>query len=211
MPGPPPSGYPPAGPPPPSFPPGAPGGYPPAGYPPQYPPGPAGGYPPAGYPQGAGYGGPPFAGFGARLGASIIDGLVTAIPFALAFIALAAGPKKPRRFCTVNGELATCTPPTAATIAICLAIGLVGLVFLIWYHIFLLGKTGQTWGRKALNIKVVDKATGTPIGAGRAFVRWLVASVASGNVCLLGYLWMLWDNEKQTWHDKVANSYVIRT
>jgi uncharacterized RDD family membrane protein YckC len=26
---------------------------------------------------------------------------------------------------------------------------------------------------------------------------------------LLGYLWMLWDKERQTWHDKFANSVVV--
>jgi uncharacterized RDD family membrane protein YckC len=25
----------------------------------------------------------------------------------------------------------------------------------------------------------------------------------------IGYLWMLWDREKQTWHDKVARSVVV--
>ncbi|MFM8387932.1 MAG: RDD family protein, partial [Actinomycetota bacterium] len=25
---------------------------------------------------------------------------------------------------------------------------------------------------------------------------------------LLGYLWMLWDSEKQTWHDKMVSSVV---
>jgi uncharacterized RDD family membrane protein YckC len=28
-------------------------------------------------------------------------------------------------------------------------------------------------------------------------------------VFLLGYSWMLWDSEKQTWHDKAANSVVV--
>jgi hypothetical protein len=27
--------------------------------------------------------------------------------------------------------------------------------------------------------------------------------------CLLGYFWMLWDKEKQTWHDKFANDVVV--
>jgi uncharacterized RDD family membrane protein YckC len=31
----------------------------------------------------------------------------------------------------------------------------------------------------------------------------------SGNFCFLGYLWMLWDDKNQTWHDKVVNSVVI--
>ena len=25
----------------------------------------------------------------------------------------------------------------------------------------------------------------------------------------LGWFWMLWDSEKQTWHDKVANTFVV--
>jgi hypothetical protein len=29
-------------------------------------------------------------------------------------------------------------------------------------------------------------------------------------VCYLGYLWMLWDDQKQTWHDKIVDSAVIR-
>ena len=28
---------------------------------------------------------------------------------------------------------------------------------------------------------------------------------------LLGYFWMLWDREKQTWHDKFANDVVVPT
>ena len=85
------------------------------------------------------------------------------------------------------------------------------MLFAIYYYVFLLGRTGQTVGRKAVGIKVVDKMTGQPIGPGRAFVRLLVRSIASGAICGLGYSWMLWDEEKQTWHDKVANSYVITT
>ena len=26
---------------------------------------------------------------------------------------------------------------------------------------------------------------------------------------LIGYLWMLWDKEKQCWHDKAANDVVV--
>ena len=31
-------------------------------------------------------------------------------------------------------------------------------------------------------------------------------SIVSAVVLLLGYLWMLWDPEKQTWHDKVGRA-----
>jgi uncharacterized RDD family membrane protein YckC len=83
---------------------------------------------------------------------------------------------------------------------------LVGIAYYTYFH----GSTGQTPGDAALSIRVVDKDGGGSIGYGRAFVRWLV-SLISGAVILLGYLWMLWDSEKQTWHDKAANAVVVPT
>jgi uncharacterized RDD family membrane protein YckC len=83
---------------------------------------------------------------------------------------------------------------------------LIGIVYYTYFH----GSTGQTPGDAALSIRVVDKDGGGSIGYGRAFVRWLV-SIISGLVLLLGYLWMLWDSEKQTWHDKAANDVVVPT
>jgi uncharacterized RDD family membrane protein YckC len=84
----------------------------------------------------------------------------------------------------------------------------IGLIVTIAYFTYFHGSTGQTPGDAALSIRVVDKDNGQPIGFGRAFVRWLV-SIVSGIVILIGYLWMLWDSEKQTWHDKAANDVVI--
>ena len=37
------------------------------------------------------------------------------------------------------------------------------------------------------------------------------AAEASGIPCFLGYFWMLWDSEKQTWHDKMAITVVVPT
>jgi uncharacterized RDD family membrane protein YckC len=88
-----------------------------------------------------------------------------------------------------------------------------GLGFLIslGYFTYFHGNTGQTPGDAALGIRVVDVRdnVGQPIGYGRAFVRWLV-SILSGLAILLGYLWMLWDPRKQTWHDKAAGSVPVR-
>jgi uncharacterized RDD family membrane protein YckC len=68
--------------------------------------------------------------------------------------------------------------------------------------------SGQTVGKKAMGIRVVDFRTGGPIGYGRAFIRW-IGRYVSAIACLLGYFWMLWDKEKQTWHDKFANDVVV--
>jgi uncharacterized RDD family membrane protein YckC len=86
----------------------------------------------------------------------------------------------------------------------------VNLIVNTTYFSILEGTRGQTIGGMAANIRVVDADNGTIIGIGRAIVRNLVR-IVSGFVLWLGYFWMLWDPRKQTWHDKVANSVVIRT
>ncbi len=85
-----------------------------------------------------------------------------------------------------------------------------GLVISFGYYTYFHGKTGQTPGDAVMSIRVVDfrDGTGEPIGYGRALVRALM-SIVSALALLLGYFWMLWDSEKQTWHDKVAGSVVI--
>ncbi len=85
-----------------------------------------------------------------------------------------------------------------------------GLVISLGYYTYFHGKTGQTPGDAVMSIRVVDfrNGTGAPIGYGRALGRALM-SIVSAVVLLLGYLWMLWDSEKQTWHDKVAGSVVV--
>jgi uncharacterized RDD family membrane protein YckC len=87
-----------------------------------------------------------------------------------------------------------------------LVLGLV--VDLIYFTALIGGNRGQTVGQMAMGIRVIDFTTGGPIGYGRALIRWLV-SIVSGVVILIGYLWMLWDREKQCWHDKAANDVVV--
>ena len=79
------------------------------------------------------------------------------------------------------------------------------------YYVYLEGSpSGQTVGKRAMNIRVIDFNGGGPSGPVRALIRYL-GRIVSGVVCLLGYLWMLWDSEKQTWHDKFAGSVVVPT
>jgi len=88
---------------------------------------------------------------------------------------------------------------------------LVSLAFGIAYSVFFIGSgSGQTPGMRVLGIRAIDARTGGRIDYGTAFVRYLIA-IGSGLACYIGYLWMLWDPEKQTWHDKVAKTFVVPT
>jgi uncharacterized RDD family membrane protein YckC len=86
--------------------------------------------------------------------------------------------------------------------------GLGAVVSAAYFTAFIGAERGQTLGQMALGIRVLGLDTGSSIGYGRAFLRWLV-SIVSGIVILLGYLWMLWDGERQCWHDKAANDVVV--
>jgi len=85
----------------------------------------------------------------------------------------------------------------------------IGLVIQLSYFTVLEGgPRGQTVGKMALGIRVIDVQTGGPIGYGRGFVRW-IGRILSAIVIFLGYFWMLWDKERQCWHDKLAGDYVV--
>ena len=148
-----------------------------------------------------------FAGFWSRLGAVIIDGLIGAVFSIPAFIALFAGPSEIRG-CTIDGVRGLCEVPTGATIGLAGLLWLTGTIgFLVLYCKKV--SQGQSWGHKATGVRIVDAASGASISAGRVFGRQF-ARLLSGAVCYLGYLWMLWDPKKQTWHDKIVGTVVVR-
>ena len=172
------------------------------------PPPPPGAVPPPSYQPYQMYdSGPQYAGFGARLGAVIIDGLI-GILFAIpGIVALFAGGRTIRR-CRVNGDPRLCETPSNAAIAAAVLLYAAGFVA---YFIIYCRKVsrGQSWGQKATGIRIVDQNTGESISAWRVFGRQ-IARIASGAVCYIGYLWMLWDKRKQTWHDKIVGTVVVK-
>lgn len=85
---------------------------------------------------------------------------------------------------------------------------LLALAIQIWNRWIRQGKTGQTIGKKQVGLKTIGSTTGQPIGAGGCFLRDLINGLAN-SVVYLGWLWMLWDTNKQTLGDKVQNSAVI--
>jgi uncharacterized RDD family membrane protein YckC len=77
--------------------------------------------------------------------------------------------------------------------------------FLVGYQV----ASGQTPGYGATDLLVVEK-NGSAITVPAAILRYLV-SLLSAACLMLGYLWILWDPDNQTWHDKAAGTVVLRT
>jgi uncharacterized RDD family membrane protein YckC len=156
--------------------------------------------------------GRPLAGFWSRFGGYLLDGLLyglLTVPFFVAFgILLAVGLED----CATNprtDELVCNGNEKVEPIVIGAVVALVGLVVVAVVYLRALATTGQTWGRRIVGIRVVDATTGAPPGWGKAIGRQLFAIFISANVFYLGYLWMLWDKQNQTWHDKVAGTLVV--
>jgi uncharacterized RDD family membrane protein YckC len=122
-----------------------------------------------------------YAGFGRRLGAAIVDSLIVGV---------------------ASGLLGLLAPDSGAVQA------LVVLGSVLYYVLFT-GLKGQTPGKMALGIRVVGPDGGPP-GAVRAFVREVVGKFLSSLILCLGYLWMLWDEKRQCWHDKLASTVVVK-
>lgn len=72
------------------------------------------------------------------------------------------------------------------------------------------GPAGQTIGKMAYGNRVVDERTGRPIGHLRALQRWL-AAVAGLIAVPLVLLWILVDDERATWYDRLSDTIVVAT
>jgi uncharacterized RDD family membrane protein YckC len=124
----------------------------------------------------------PRAGFWRRFGAYLIDAILLGVLYGILLAILGTG----------------------------VAYGLTVLAQLVYFGYFEGSASGQTLGKRALSIRVIDFRGGGPIGFGRGVIRYIGKLVSSIPI-LLGFLWMLWDREKQTWHDKIANTVVVPT
>ena len=69
------------------------------------------------------------------------------------------------------------------------------------------GAFGQTFGKMALRIKVVNE-DGSPLDYRKAFLRWLGYFLCDLTLDL-GYLWAAFDLRKQGLHDKVCKTIVV--
>ena len=153
------------------------------------------------------------AGFGNRLGNYLLDallyGVAMLIPMYIGAFMVASSLFDCDFFFT---DLAECSGETDATRFVGgVALGTLGPLLVMIGYVVQLGRTGQTWGRRIVGNKVIRVDNGDVPGIGRALGRELFAWIVSASILYLGYLWMIWDDDRQTWHDKVAGTIVVRS
>lgn len=98
----------------------------------------------------------------------------------------------------------------SATLKNCVSLAIIYLALLafgVWNLVFRQGRTGRSIGKSVLGIKLVKESTGDVAGAGLTFGRQVCHIVDS--CFLLGYLWPLWDDKRQTFADKICSTVVL--
>ena len=181
---------------------------PPMSVPPPPPP-PLYGATPGYYPHAHVYGARPrYAGWWRRVGAAMIDGLISLLFLIPAGVVASAGPTETTRCENSFGLDSFCEGPTTETAAATLILYIIGLVVYFTIYVRMLGR-GATWGRKAAGYRILDERTLQPIGTGRAIGRYF-AAILSALPCYLGFLWPLWDSENRTFHDMIVKTRAIK-
>ncbi len=83
-----------------------------------------------------------------------------------------------------------------------------GLVVLV-NHIILCSVRGRSVGMALAGIKLV-RADGRRISWGRSLVRHTLGYGLAALSLGLGFLWMLWDEKKRGWHDRLSGTWVVK-
>lgn len=84
----------------------------------------------------------------------------------------------------------------------------VAIAYIVVYF-WLVSTRGQSPGKMALGIKIV-KSDGSSFGLGGALLREIIGKFISSLIIYLGYIWILFDDRRQGWHDKIASTYVVK-
>jgi len=127
------------------------------------------------------------AGFGIRFVARMLDEIIiTVIPLIILY------------------ALFGVTESVLFIFAVLLWLAIPGNFYYIYFH----HKTGQTIGKKTFGLKAI-KTDGARLSWGDAFIRWLGYRIGA-MIFYLGQIWIALDDQKQGWHDKIANTCVVK-
>lgn len=134
-----------------------------------------------------------YATFGARFAAAFLDGILVYVGGAIAG--------------AIVGAMAASARMPGDTIQV--LAGVVGFALGVAYYVsFEASSLQATPGKLALGIKVTNLEGGR-VSTGQALGRYF-GKILSGCLLCIGYLMMLWNPRKQTLHDQLAGTLVVK-
>lgn len=124
----------------------------------------------------------PYANFGMRVKAFLVDSVIISIPFLIA------------------GSILN---------NISLTLSAVEIIVIIIYNVGFITRYGATPGKMLLKIKVIS-IDGKNVSFGQALLREAIGKLVSGILLSAGFYWVIVDSRKQGWHDKIAKTIVVK-
>ncbi len=147
----------------------------------------------------------PYAGFWIRAAARIVDLVLILAAFNLFWLADRHGSEAGWWAPSFLGEESA---PSDAGFSLANVLrGVFFFGFPVFYYVYLHGAFGQTFGKMALKIKVLNE-DGSPLDFRKAFLRYLAYFLCDLTLDL-GYIWAGFDPRKQGLHDKVCRTIVV--
>lgn len=121
-----------------------------------------------------------YASWGRRVGGRLIDAICVIVPAAI-----------------VGGVAGSRALYDVVAVVLGLAIG------------YMNGATGQSPGKRVAGLRLQRDSDGGLLGGGLGILREIAHLVDTFSI-LIGWLWPLWDNKRQTFADKIVGSVVVR-
>jgi len=137
------------------------------------------------------------AGFGIRLAAYLVDGLILGLLFGAVSLVTAL----------IAGAVARSSPEVAVGLSILayLAVTLISVAYLVFFW----ARSGATPGKRVFGLRVIRADGVRPLGLGRALVRVLGYMACSMTLCI-GFLMVAFSERRQGLHDLIAGTLVVR-
>jgi len=138
-----------------------------------------------------------YAGFRQRVGACLLDWGIVVVAAPVAAVAGA--------FVLNLVAVAVAGDAIDPSIELVAAVVAAGVAAFFWVG----NSWGGTPGKRALGLGVINANTGEDLGLRRGLIRLIVAVLGAGPA-FLPWLVCIRESAKQTWHDKVAGSIVVK-
>ena len=133
-----------------------------------------------------------YAGFWMRFLASVIDSVIFFIALGLPLVLI--------------GNFTGIDPWDSTEFGV---MDVISNVLSVVIYVFFWVKYAGTPGKRLLKLKILDADTGEHLSVGKAIIRY-IGYIPSALVLFLGFIWVAFDARKQGWHDKMANSVVVK-
>ncbi len=157
-----------------------------------------------------------YAGFGQRLLAFIIDGIIIGIVYTVILtpimtvigLGIASEAQNMQGLSEDEATAATVGMVGSILAAVGTAILAIYAIQLLYYAIMESSKYQASVGKLAMGIKVVD-LNGNRVSFGTAFIR-AIGKILSGAIMYIGYLMAAFTEKKQGLHDMIASTLVVK-